>query len=317
GQGGVWLIHANAPEVLVALMTHDPAQWQDRYRIGYWAWETPLAPAQWVRAIRWLHEVWVSSNYVREALRAALEKTGQTHLSERIRVMPHPLLSAPPAPDRTRFGLEDTRCETLALFDVKSSPMRKNPWGALNAWLSAFPVPDKHASLTIKVSDLDPATEAVLKQLIGQRPDIRLFTERLSDADMDRFIASFDILISLHRSEGFGLGLLEAMNAGVSVVATAGSGNDFLNEDNGYPVPYRLIPINDPDGPYSAIPRSPAQVWAEPDIDAAAAILRDLVASSEVRAAKMQAARLTPSHLNRGWSPEALKAFDFNRWLDS
>lgn len=314
--GGVWLIHANAPEALVALMTHPPDQWRHRYRIGYWAWETPQAPAQWARVARWLHEIWTPSAYVRDALLRAFEASGQTHLPH-VRVMPHPLLGAAPAPDRTRFGLSANGCEVLSLFDVQSSPARKNPWASLEAWLAAFPAPSPAATLTLKVSALDVATEARLKARIGIRSDIRLYTERLSDADMDRFIASFDILLSLHRSEGFGLGLLEAMQAGVCVVATDGSGNDFLDESNGYPVPYRLIPLNDPDGPYSAVPAAPAQVWAEPDLDAAATLLRELSGDRTLRSAKRDAARTTPARLNTAWSPQALNAFDFNRWLDS
>ncbi|MDC7685298.1 glycosyltransferase [Asticcacaulis sp. BYS171W] len=313
--GGVWLIHANAPEVLVMLMAHDPSQWSRRYRIGYWAWETPKAPAQWARMAKWLHEIWVPSTFVRDALIVAFEAQGQTGLSERVRVMPHPLLSGA-APDRARFGLQDHRCEALSLFDIKSSPARKNPWAAIEAWLAAFPEPTDKAALTLKVSGIDAATEMHLTNLIGGRDDIRLYTERLSDADMDRFMVSFDILLSLHRSEGFGLSLLEAMAAGVAVVATDWSGNtDFLKADNGYPVPYDLIPLNDPDGAYSAVKRERAQYWAEPDVQAAAHLLRELVYDPGIHTEKARVARLTPAVLNRAWAREALDDMPFNAWL--
>lgn len=317
GKGGVWLIHANAPELLVALMTHAPAQWRDRYRIGYWAWETPLAPPFWARMAKWLHEIWMPSPYVADALAAAFRAQGQAHLCGRLRVMPHPLLAPPPSADCARFGLRANRCEVLSLFDVNSSPARKNPWASIDAWLTAFPEPTLKAALTLKGSALDAATQTRLTERIGNRADIRLFTERLSDADMDRLTASVDIFLSLHRAEGFGLGLLEAMNAGVAVVATEGTGNDFLNDNNGYPVPARMLPLHDPDGPYSALPRDPAQVWAEPDIAAAADILRRLASDPALRTAKAGAARATPARLNQHWSPDTLKACDFNRWLDS
>ncbi|UDF03623.1 glycosyltransferase [Asticcacaulis sp. AND118] len=317
GQGGVWLIHANAPELVVALIAHAPAQWRERYRIGYWAWETPLAPPFWVRMAKWLHEIWTPSPYVADALAAAFRAQGEAHLYDRLRVLPHPLLTPPPMPDRARFGLSPDRCEVLSLFDVNSSPARKNPWASIDAWLAAFPEPSPQAALTLKASALDTATQAKLAERIGNRPDIRLLTAHLSDADMDRLTASVDIFLSLHRAEGFGLGLLEAMNAGVAVVATEGTGNDFLNDDNGYPVPARLLPLHDPDGPYSALPRDPAQVWAEPDIAVAADILRRLAHDPALRIAKAAGARATPARLNRAWSREALKACDFNRWLDS
>lgn len=317
GEGGVWLIHANAPELLVALMTHRPEQWRHRYRIGYWAWETPLAPPLWARMVRWLHELWTPSAYVAEALAAGLRAQGLDDLCGRLRVMPHPLLAPPPSPDRARFGLSPDRCEVLSLFDVNSSPARKNPWASIEAWLKAFPIPPPAAALTLKASSLDSATQTRLSERIANRPDVRLLSERLSDEDMDRLMASVDIFLSLHRAEGFGLGLLEAMNAGVAVVATEGTGNDFLTRDNGYPVRARVVPLHDPDGPYSALRRDPAQVWAEPDLDTAAGILQDLVADPVARRLKMAAARATPARLNQRWSLEALKAHDFNRWLDS
>ncbi|ADU11901.1 glycosyltransferase [Asticcacaulis excentricus] len=317
GRGGVWLIHANAPEAMVALMAHRPDQWRDRYRIGYWAWETPLAPPQWARMVRWLHEVWTPSAYVANALAEALRVEGLDDLCGRLRVMPHPLISAPPQPDPARFGLCPDHCKVLSLFDVNSSPARKNPWASIEAWLTAFPEPTPHAALTLKASSLDTITQTRLAEQIASRPDIRLLSEHLSNEDMDRLMASVDIFLSLHRAEGFGLGLLEAMNAGVVVVATEGTGNDFLTADNGYPVPASPVPLQDPDGPYSALPHNPAQVWAEPDIHAAADSLRRLVSDPVARASKMAAARATPARLNARWSAEALKAYDFNRWLDS
>lgn len=314
--GGVWLIHANAPELMVALMAHNPSEWSQRYRIGYWAWETPEAPAQWARMARYLHEIWVPSRFVKDAVEAALTRLGVDNPA--IRVMPHPLMGDAPAPDRAAFGLAPGVCEVLSLFDVKSSPMRKNPWASVEAWVTAFPQPSQAARLTLKAQGLDAATKAKLNALMRGRTDIRLYTERLSDADMAHFVASFDIFLSLHRSEGFGLGLLEAMAAGVPVIATDWSGNtDFLNAQNGYPVPYSLVPVRDPDGPYSQVKPSPSQVWAEPDIPEAAKILRSLSLDPALRSSKSAAACATPDRLNQVWQREAMQTLDFNRWLDS
>jgi glycosyltransferase involved in cell wall biosynthesis len=316
--GGVWLIHANAPESLIALMSHSPDQWSARYRIGYWAWETPLAPPSWVRMAKYFHEIWVPSHFVYEALKAGFAARGASDLTPRLRIMPHPLLKKPSRPDRTRFGLKDNAIQALSLFDVNSSITRKNPWSALEAWLKAFPSPTERARLTLKVQNLvkDDATQNRLGAILKDRPDIRLFSEPLSDLEMNRFMASFDVLISLHRSEGFGLSLLEAMAAGVTVIATNWSGNsDFVREDNAIPVPYELVPICDPEGNYFGLSHDRRQYWAEPDIQAAADALRQIVYEPGLREKLAEVARKTPSRLNEVWQARALTNLPFNQFL--
>jgi len=320
GKDGVWLIHANAPEVLVALLAHAPAQWRDRYRIGFWAWETPKAPASWLLATDYLHEIWVPSRFVHDAMAAMLHDAGRGELIARLRIMPHPLPHPPRrhAHDRARFRLQDGVCEVLCLFDTKSSAVRKNPWGVIDAWTAAFPDPAPAARLTLKVSDLggDPATAQRLHRLIAARPDIRLVTEHFRDRDMAAFISAFDILISLHRSEGFGLTLAEAMAAGVAVIATGWSGNtDFMTADNAWPVASARIPVHDPGGPYAGLDRDPDQVWAEPEIDAAARALSELTASPALRAGLGAAAMKSIQSLDAPWRRDALAALPFNQYL--
>ncbi|MFT4091249.1 MAG: glycosyltransferase family 4 protein [Asticcacaulis sp.] len=310
---GVWLIHANAPEALVALISHSPDQWSQRYRIGFWAWETPKAPDDWVWLAALFHEIWVPSRFVRDALATAFHSQNRSELCLRLRVMPHPFPPKATAttPQRERFGLKSGLCHTLTLFDSKSSAARKNPWAALEAWQKAFPEPSDTACLTIKIQGLsdDPQTRSRLETMIGDRQDMRLFTERLSDADMDSFVASFDIVLSLHRSEGFGLSLLEAMMSGIPVIATGWSGNtDFMTADNSRTVGYSLIPIDDRHGAYSALKPDPAQVWADANTDDAAQALRELCSDAERRRILGTEARKVAARVNAPWSHQALYA---------
>ncbi|ESQ90763.1 glycosyl transferase family 1 [Asticcacaulis sp. AC460] len=321
GDGGVWLIHANAPECLVAFMAHSPETWAHRYRIGYWAWETPRAPADWVWLADYVHEVWVPSRFVHDAMVNAFRKAGRDDLTPRLRIMPHPApqpVAIRYSDAQQKFGLDPDLCEVLCLFDTKSGAVRKNPWSVLDAWCEAFPEPAEHARLTLKVSDMsgDRESEQRLTRALAMRPDIRVLTDRLSDADMDALMAASDVLISLHRSEGFGLTLAEAMASGVGVIATRWSGNiDFMNDRNSRLIPARTIAVDDPDGPYCRVDRDADQVWAEPDISAAAAALRELTRDDVLRRDLILAAQRDVRALDKPWQTEALKILAFNLYL--
>ncbi len=322
GAGGVWLIHANPSEALVAFLAHPPETWAQTYRIGYWAWETTKAPKSWVFVADYFHEIWVPSDFVRDAVARAFASAGREDLTPRLRVMPHPLPPLPPqAPDkrqqaRRRFGLTAS-CEVLCLFDAKSSAARKNPWGVIDAWERAFPQP-ADARLTIKIADLsrDPVSAAKLSDLIARRRDMRLVSDHFSESDMIAFIGAFDILVSLHRSEGFGLTLAEAMAQGVAVIATEFSGNmQFMTPANSRLIPAAVVPVSDPEGPYTGLDRDPEQGWGEPQLWAATTALRELVASPALREEISTAARAAIRPLGEPWRRDALVELPFNSYL--
>lgn len=323
GEGGVWLIHANPSEALVAFLAHPPASWAHTYRIGYWAWETTKAPTPWVFVADYFHEIWVPSGFVRDAVAHTFAANGRGDLVPRLRIMPHPLPPLPPwtqdkrRQTRERFGLT-AACEALCLFDAKSSAARKNPWGVIDAWQRAFPQPAAAARLTIKIADLrsDRDSAAKLKALVDRRDDMRLVSDHFTDNDMIAFIGAFDILVSLHRAEGFGLTLAEAMARGVAVIATEFSGNmQFMTAANSRLVPAAAVPVRDPDGPYAGLDRDPDQAWGEPDPAAAAEALRDLVTSKALRDEMAAAARNAIAPLSESWRAAALRSLPFNSYI--
>ncbi len=323
GDGGVWLIHANPSEALVAFLAHPPRSWAKTYRIGYWAWETTKAPKSWVFVADYFHEIWIPSDFVRDALARTFTAVGREDLLPRLRVMPHPVPAVPPqSPERRdqarrRFGLTSP-CEALCLFDAKSSAARKNPWGVIDAWQRAFPQATPDARLTIKISDLsrDRASAARLSGLVGDRADMRLVSDHFSEGDMIAFIGAFDILVSLHRAEGFGLTLAEAMAQGVAVIATEFSGNmQFMTAANARLVPAAVVPVSDPEGPYTGLARDPEQGWGEPHLWAATIALRELVASKALRDDISAAARAAVRPLTEPWRQSALLELPFNHFL--
>lgn len=313
--GGVWIIHANAPETEIALMAHDPADWAGRYRIGYWAWETTEAPPDWSRTAPWLHEIWVPSTFVAEGIGSALDKAGLSGERAKLRVMPHPV-RAPEgvSPRPARFGLETGVRHALAMFDGRSAFERKNPWGAIEAWTRAFPEPRADARLIIKGVELstDPRSGRRLRALADQRPDVRLYEERLDDKDLWDLLASIDILISTHRAEGFGLVVAEAMALGKPVIATGWSGvRDFMDETSAVLLPSRLIPARDGTGAYRT------GQWAEPDIEAAARAIRDLFDHPDRGQALGAAGPARIAALGQAWAHRALADMPFASFLDN
>jgi glycosyltransferase involved in cell wall biosynthesis len=222
-------------------------------------------------------------------------------------------------PDRQRFGLEPEAFEALCLFNTRSTATRKNPWAVLDAWIQAFAEPNPKARLRLKVQNLDedPPAKERLANLCGDRPDISLSTAQFDARTMMEFIASFDAIVSLHRSEGFGLTLAEAMAMGVTPIATGWSGNmDFMRDDNSFPVPYDLVPVHDPSGLYGGLfgRPDPGQLWAAPRIADAALALRRAVADP-TRAQRVNAARATIAELNEAWSARALSALPFANFI--
>lgn len=297
GEGGVWLIHANAMEALAVLMSHDPTQWRARRRIAYWVWETPRAPAAWALAARYFHQIWTPTTFSAEAIRSALASAGVGRLADRVIVVPHPVPVAP-APPRRNEGLV-----ALTLFDALSAVARKNPRGAIDAWFEAFPRPTPNTRLMVKARNLSPVQRAALVEQIADRPDIELIERELDPAGMAALAAQADVTLSLHRSEGFGLPLAEAMARGGCVLCTGWSGNmDFMDDSSAVLVPYELVKIDDPGGIYQG------SYWAEPDVAAAGACLRALAEDPELRCRLGEQAQVRIAALSDAWRPDRLSA---------
>ncbi len=286
-----WIFYLNPPELLLLLSAWGPQRLAGP-RFGYWAWELPKAPDLWTRTAVIMDGVIVPSTYVAAAMaRSATPVT----------VSPHPLAAKDFEPFRRKHDVSSGGLfKAVCLFDFKSSIARKNPFGALAAFSQAFG-DDPNARLIIKTQNawFAPELARILRERAGSNVEI-------VDAVWDRprllsFLAEADVLLSLHRAEGFGLPLAEAMMLGTPVVATAWSGNlDFTSEDTACLVPWRMAAIDDPQRIYRH------QSWAEPNIAAAAAYLRRLRSDQRYALALADRARAT---IARQLSPES--------WFDS
>ena len=274
--GAPLVLHVNAPHVAAALLRLPRGFLRGRRVIGCWAWELPVTPPDWASGVRFVHEVWAPSRFTAAAL--------EPLLPGRVRVVPYCVASRPPHPsalDRQAFGLPPAAVVTLCSFSLASSFERKNPLAAIAAHREAFG--DRaDRILVMKIGHaghFGPDLQR-LRDAAGGVGNIRFETRTLPLADNHALTACADIVLSLHRSEGFGLVPAEGMLLGRAVVLTDWSGNtDFTDADTAALVPYRLVTASDPRGVFQA----PGAVWAEADIGAAAAHLRRLADDAPAR----------------------------------
>jgi len=283
-KASAWIFHLNPPEMLAALACLGPRQLVGP-RYGYWAWELPRVPARWLRDAALVDEVWAPSRYTAKALAGAASP---------VRVVPHPLFiedfaEVRPAPRRAAF-------QGVSVFDFNSSLARKNPQGAMAAWARAFQG-DPACELTLKAQNGATFPDALAALRAAAPANVRIVDEVWPYAEVQSLIAGADVLISLHRAEGFGLTPAEAMAMGVPVLATAYSGVcDFMDDDCALMVPFQPTPVVDPQGVYRG------QSWAEPDIGAAAAALVRLRDDAQLRRRLSEAGR---ARVRERLSPQA------------
>jgi glycosyltransferase involved in cell wall biosynthesis len=283
------VLHVNAPMLPLALLRLPNTVTRNRLIIGYWAWEMPEVPPEWRPAIACVNQVWVPSRFTAAVL--------EPLLPGRVKVVPPPLSLVPPvasAATRADFGLPQDAVIVLVSFNLASSFARKNPFAAVAAFRGAFgDRPDRILVLKVSHPEHAPADFARLTQM-AQAPNIRIDTRILPPDDRHALTACADIVLSLHRGEGFGLVMAEAMLLGKPVVATNWSGNtDFMDRANAALVPYRLVPAQDDRSVYRGA------LWAEPDVSEAANLLRALADDPVARHALGRSARnSTLSHLD-------------------
>ena len=280
--GAPLVLHENPPSLPWALLHLPRNLIRGRQVVGYWAWELPVAPPSWRLGLRFVHHVWVPSQFTADALRPLLPADGRV----RMHVVPHPVAVAPPRPsalDRTAFGLPADAVIVLVSASLASSFARKNPLATIAAFRAAFGArSDRLLLLKLHQAEHFPQDFAAVQAAVAGATNIRLDTRTLPPRDRDALTQCADIVLSLHHSEGFGLVLAEAMLLGRPVVATGWSGNlAFMDATSAALVGYRLVPAVDPRG----VLQAPGAVWAEADIAEAANHLRRLADDAGARQA--------------------------------
>lgn len=288
------LILANPPELASLPLKKQADLLHAEYRIGAWFYELDRLPDTWVPYVQQLHEFWAASHYIA----TTIGKTGTSALITHVPI-PIEVTANPPTVARTAFALPQERYIFLFSFAATSSLARKNPLGVLQAYQRAFAhLPsDQMPVLIIRAHHLNlfPHAERALRQACEQMGAM-LISQNLTRQAMNDLLSAADCYVSLHRAEGFGMGMAESMYLGKPVIGTNYSGNtDFMTPANSYLVNYTLKAITEADHTLQPdfVTHYPIGYdWAEPDLDQAAMMMRHVYEQpDEGRAKGVQAAQ--------------------------
>ena len=256
------LFHVNADGAAATVETCGPTLHRGRANVAYWYWETENFPDRWRDRFAYFDEIWVASEFCRAAI---------------ARSAPIPVVVVPPAVLVDRAAAVTAPAGTpftfLTVCDARSGPERKNPLGVVRAFARAFP-DGRGARLTVKISNAPSAPRLVDSlRLAAQGSQVEIDDSLSNRGDVEGLLAECDAYVSLHRAEGFGFPIAEAMALGKPVIATDYSGSrDFVDDAAGFPVSFRLVTLGRAIEPYDADTR-----WAEPDEENASAAMRRVV----------------------------------------
>ena len=274
------LVHTNPNILSVTENLLNPESLHAPLRIGYWAWELETFPHGWEDFFEHYDEIWCPSSF-----------TAQTLIAR----SPIPVVSVPHLPDwqtldqanqrrdqdLTGIKTDASTTRFLCCFDYWSTTARKNPQSTITAFKKAFQNTTNNVELILKSSTSNqfPEEHARLKRLTAHDSRIRWIDQLLSHTEMMALLSSADVFVSLHRSEGFGLVIADAMALGIPVIATGYSGNlEFMPPGSAYLIPWQWSAIPSSSGDYPQGSR-----WAEPSIGSAAQAMQNLAHSPEHR----------------------------------
>lgn len=281
------LLHLN-PEVIPSFASQRGKEFfKNRYNIAFWNWELEQCPEEWSIISGYFHEIWVPSAYTQKSI----EKISKVP----VRRIPYPVVvpdSVPQGISRQTFSIPEEKMVFLFAFDFQSCRQRKNPEAVIQAFKRAFRS-DEPVLLILKTihHEKDPEGVRLLRSLAEGADNIRFIDTCLSRSEMYALTKLCDVFVSLHRSEGFGLNIFEAMAMQKPLVATGYSSNmDYMDEANSFPVDFTLETLQKDYGPYRK-----GSFWAEPSISDAAQKLRFLYEHPEERKKKAQLAAATLS----------------------
>lgn len=249
------LVHLNPNEIANAVWRLDYKKLNAGYNIAFWLWELPEFPKEWDYTFQLFDEIWTPAEFVSDAIRRCTKKPVHT--------MPYgfevPITN--PEYNRKYFGLPEEPFLFLISYDGNSVSERKNPLGAIRAYCSAFDRTERNVGIVIKATHARAHDLEEIQRYLNGYPNVYILTQSYSKEEFNSLIKCVDAYVSLHRAEGFGLVMAEAMLLGTPVIATAWSANmEFMNEHTACLVDADIVELERDIPPYHK-----GNHWAQPN----------------------------------------------------
>lgn len=262
---GVNVFHINAHEFTMAYMNLGKELFDRHYNIAFWLWELEEFPDKWVPCINLIDEIWTPSEFISNSLRKKTNKPVVT-------VPYHVVAPTEDKMDRKYFGLPEDKFLFLGMYDSNTGAERKNPKAIIDAYKKAFEPENDQVGLVLKINHIKAEELQFIKNELKDYKNVYYLLNNLKKVEVNCLLRAVDTYVSLHRAEGFGLVLAEAMLVGTPVIATNYSANtEFMNSDVACMVDYRLVEMEEDIPPYKK-----GNYWAEPNIDTAASYMKML-----------------------------------------
>ena len=282
---GINIFHVNPCELGNLFMSKRDA-WDGRYNIAFWLWELEEFPKEWKIYCQLFDEIWTPSEFAGRAIRKAADIP--------VKVLPY-YVSVPYNEHfgRKEFSLPDDKFLFLVMYDVHSTAGRKNPQGVIKAYKEAFSTQEQEVGLVIKINNGTQKDIKRLEEQLAGYKNIYYMTETIDKDCVNSLIRCCDVFVSLHRSEGFGLVMAEAMLLGTPAVATNWSSNtEFMSEEAACMVDYQLVK-----NPRTEELYRKGCIWAEPDYVQAGEYMRKLWQDNDFYLYKREKGKEYVSHV--------------------
>lgn len=256
------IFHINGDEIELALSHRADPNFNEAYNIIYPAWELSKYPAPWAKQLERFDEIWAPSEFIRASIQKAVSKTKTVvHMPLAVDVHLSSFMT------RRALGLPEHGFIYLFFFDYSSYMSRKNPFAVLEAFrrlVARHPNAPLYLVMKHKGGKPDAADAKAFDEIVNAlRDQIIVIDRTLKDNEVRNLMRAANAFVSLHRSEGFGRGLAEAMGLGVPAIGTGYSGNlDFMTPETSLLVDYDLKRLKPNEYPFAE-----GQEWAEPRID--------------------------------------------------
>lgn len=267
---GVRIFHLNPPMMPPVIFSMGLKNFCSVYNIGFWAWELEEIPSEWVKGARYMNAILTPSDFTTNVIRKYTDRPVETVL--------HPVMVDRTQIDmamREKLGIGPDTLVFSTIFSFGSAMERKNPQAVISAFQKAF-MPEDDAVLILKSNSATLEQKAEIERLCGSYKNIRLCDGFWPREETQGLVACSDLYISLHRSEGFGLTIAEAMLMDVPVMVTNWSGNtDFCCADNAFLIDYKPVPVESSHPEFKGLRNL---TWADADTGQAARVLKEIKA---------------------------------------